>query len=61
MEPPKKRYSLLTEDEIGELLVEEDSKTTQKATRTGISTLRACYETEGEFDFELEFEFVYAI
>ena len=53
MESPKKRFVHLTDDKIGELLVEEDSKNTQKATRSAVSTLHACCdETEGEFDFE---------
>ena len=34
MEPPKKRFTHLTEDEIGEFLVEKDSINTQNATRT---------------------------
>ena len=34
MEPPKKRFAHLTEDEIRELLVEKDSINTQNATRT---------------------------
>ena len=33
MEPLKKRFPHLTEDEIGELLVEKDSVNTQNATR----------------------------
>ena len=36
MEPPKKRFTHLTEDKIGEHLVEKDSINTQNATRTAV-------------------------
>ena len=47
MEHPKKRFAHLTEDEIGELVVEKDSKKTPNALRTAVSILHAfCDETK---------------
>ena len=43
VEPTTKRLARLTEDEIRELLVEKDSKNTQNATSTAVSTLRALW------------------
>ena len=36
MEPPKKRFAYITEEEIGEIPVEKDSINTQKATWTAV-------------------------
>ena len=36
MEPPKKRFAHLTEDEIGKHFLEKDSKDNQNATRTAV-------------------------
>ena len=54
--PQRNAFLILKKDEIGELVVEKDSKNTDNVTRTAVSTLRAfCDETVGELDFEQAF------